>query len=78
MKTVFAVDVPFDLLQRWLKTVYSLADIIHVPMALVVAVVKQSLIAPRKDVSWREQPNLPHKSNRTNWTSFPASLYLTF
>src|SRR5271156_4620369 len=64
MKSASAVDVPLDLLQRWLKTVYHLADIIHLPVALVPAVVKTNLMAPRKDVTWRGQSNLPHKSYR--------------
>jgi hypothetical protein len=50
MKSALAVDVSLDLVQRWLKTVYPLADMIHVPMALLPTVVKPNLMAPRKEV----------------------------
>ena len=49
MKSAFAVDAPLGLLQRWLKTVYLLADIIHVAVALEPTVVKPNLTAPRED-----------------------------
>jgi hypothetical protein len=55
MKSTSAAHVASDLLQRWLKRVNLLADIIHVSTKLVPKVQPPNLMAKGKDDSWREQ-----------------------
>ncbi len=55
MKSASAAKVAFDLLQRWLKSVTFLADIIHVSTKLVPKVHPPNLMVQGKDSSWRER-----------------------
>jgi len=59
MRSAFVAGMLSKLLERWLKTDYVVADIVHVPIKLVPKVQLANQMAPGKGNSWRKQYNLP-------------------